>query len=104
MARYKAIENGVVVPLTAEEEAEWDTREAAEAAGADDRAAAEVREKRNKLLAESDWVTLKAIDNSGILTSNQAPEEWRLYRQSLRDLPTHANFPNLEESDWPTSP
>ena len=104
MARYKAIENGVVVPLTAEEEAEWDTIEAAEAAGADDRAAAEVREKRNKLLAESDWVTLKAIDNSGILTSNQAPEEWRLYRQSLRDLPTHANFPNLEESDWPTSP
>jgi hypothetical protein len=104
MARYKAIENGVVVALTPEEEAELDTIEAEEAAGADDRAAAEVREKRNKLLAESDWVTLKAIDNSGLLTSNQAPEEWRLYRQALRDLPTHANFPNLEESDWPTSP
>lgn len=104
MARYKAIENGVVVALTPEEESELDTIEAEEAAGADDRAATEVREKRNKLLAESDWVTLKALDNSGILTSNQAPEEWRLYRQALRDLPTHANFPNLEESDWPTSP
>ena len=50
MARYKAIENGVVVALTPEEETELDTIEAAEAAGADDRAAAEVREKRNKLL------------------------------------------------------
>ena len=24
------------------------------------------------------------------------------YRQDLRDLPTHKNWPDLEESDWPT--
>ncbi len=103
MARFHSTPGGNVA-FTAEEEAAADAEQAAWEDSATQRAAAEVREKRNKLLAESDWVTLKAIDNSGILTSNQAPEEWRLYRQSLRDLPTHANFPNLEESDWPTSP
>lgn len=26
------------------------------------------------------------------------------YRQALRDITTHPNWPNLEESDWPTKP
>jgi len=26
------------------------------------------------------------------------------YRQALRDLPTHENWPNLEDADWPTKP
>lgn len=67
-------------------------------------AAEEVRIKRNAFLTASDWVTIRALDNSGLLTSNQAPEEWRLYRQSLRDITKNKNFPYLEESDWPDSP
>jgi hypothetical protein len=30
--------------------------------------------------------------------------EWATYRQALRDITTHANFPNLEEADWPVAP
>ena len=26
------------------------------------------------------------------------------YRQELRDLPKHKNWPNLSESDWPEKP
>ena len=26
------------------------------------------------------------------------------YRQALRDLPTHDNWPNLGDDDWPTKP
>ena len=66
--------------------------------------AEEVRIKRNALLTASDWITIRALDNSGLLTSNQAPEESRLYRQSIRDITKHKNFPYLKESDWPDSP
>lgn len=55
-----------------------------------------VREKRNALLAESDWtqITDATVDKTA----------WATYRQSLRDITTHSNFPNLEDSDWPTAP
>jgi hypothetical protein len=26
------------------------------------------------------------------------------YRQALRDITTHADWPNLADSDWPTKP
>jgi len=28
----------------------------------------------------------------------------KLRRQALRDITTHANWPNLSEADWPTKP
>ena len=92
--RYKATLNGLV-PFTDEENAEWDALEAAEAAGADTRAAEEVREKRNGLLAETDYFALSDVT----LTDAMAT-----YRQALRDLPTHTNFPNLTDDDWPVKP
>lgn len=55
-----------------------------------------VREQRNDLLTSSDWT--QAAD---------APVDkaaWATYRQALRDITTHANFPNLEEADWPVAP
>lgn len=102
MTRYKQV-NGEVLPFTPEEEAEWDAQEAAWAAGADDRAAAEVRKQRDELLAESDWVTVKAIDqnaqdNLGI----QVPQVWLDYRQALRDISTQGSFPH--DIIWPTKP
>ena len=29
-------------------------------------------------------------------------DKMKKYRQALRDLPTHENWPDLQESDWPT--
>ena len=30
--------------------------------------------------------------------------EMATYRQALRDITTHENWPNLEDADWPTEP
>jgi len=54
-----------------------------------------VRLARNTKLAESDWMGM---------SDNSMPEEWVVYRQGLRDITAHENFPVLENSDWPTKP
>lgn len=56
-----------------------------------------LREERNKRLAESDWVTLRAQS-----TGTDVPEEWKIYLQALRDLP--ANTVDPENPVWPTPP
>lgn len=94
MARYKATPDGNV-PFTPEEEAEWDAQEAEWAAGADDRVAVEHRSTRNNLLVETDWMA-----NTDVTMA----DNWKTYRQALRDLPAHSNWPNLEDGDWPTKP
>tara|TARA_B100000519_G_scaffold159200_1_gene140906 strand:+ start:1405 stop:1689 length:285 start_codon:yes stop_codon:yes gene_type:complete len=94
MSRHHATANGNVA-FTAEEEAAWDAAEAEWAAGADDRTAAEHRKTRNQLLTETDWMACSDVTMS---------DEMKTYRQALRDLPTHSNWPNLEDSDWPTKP
>ena len=93
MTRYHATPNGNV-PFTPEEEAEWDAMEAEYAAGADDRAAAEVREERDDKLAASDWTQVAdaPVDQTA----------WATYRQALRDVPAQAGFPNT--ITWPTEP
>jgi len=68
-------------------------------------AAASVRTQRDKLLAESDWVTVKAVDqNAQDSLGIQVPQVWLDYRQALRDITAHANFPYLQDSDWPEAP
>ena len=57
MPRYHNI-NGNRVQFTAEEEAARDAEEQAWADGAFDRAIANVRNKRNRLLAETDYLAL----------------------------------------------
>jgi len=54
----------------------------------------EIRAKRNKLLAESDWTQLEdtPVDKAA----------WATYRQNLRDITDQEGFPsNLA---WPTPP
>jgi hypothetical protein len=92
MTRYHATPNGNV-PFTPEEEAEWDAMEAEYAAGADDRAAALVREERDAKLAATDWRA--SVD----LTLST---EWANYRQALRDVPSQTGFPNT--ITWPSEP
>ena len=53
------------------------------------------RVTRNSKLAETDWNAMSDVT----MASNM-----KTYRQALRDLPTHKNWPNLEDADWPTAP
>jgi len=92
MTRYHATAAGNI-PFTAAEEAERDTEEVAHAAGADDRAAEEVRSKRNSLIAATDYYALTDVTMDSTVTA---------YRQALRDISTQAGFPN--EITWPVAP
>jgi hypothetical protein len=57
------------------------------------------RGNRDKLLAGSDWVVTKAVEAGG-----GVPTDWATYRQALRDITSHVNWPALEDADWPTAP
>lgn len=94
MPLYKMTENGPI-EMTAEEVAQREADEAAWLAGADDRVAERNRNKRNALLAETDYLAL---------SDNTMSAEMTTYRQALRDITNHANWPNLEDADWPTKP
>ncbi|QPZ53468.1 hypothetical protein HTVC034P_gp34 [Pelagibacter phage HTVC034P] len=78
MPRYKLV-NGERIQFTAEEEAQRDQEEADWEAGAFDRAMANLRERRNRLLAECDWVM---ISDSPIADKTN----WQTYRTDLRDI------------------
>ena len=70
-------------------------QEAAYQATLDANTAANHRATRDAKLAETDFYALSDVTMSSEMTT---------YRQALRDLPTHENWPNLEDSDWPTKP
>ena len=74
-------------------------QEAAYQADLDAKAAESVRTQRDAKLAESDWMVIKSAETGIALAA-----EWATYRQALRDITTHANFPNLEEANWPVAP
>jgi hypothetical protein len=57
----------------------------------------ELRQERNRRLAEVDWVTLKAYS-----TGTPVSEEWVTYMQTLRDLPSVTEDP--ANPVWPTAP
>ena len=77
MPRYKMV-NGERIQLTAAEETARDAEEAAWADGALARAQADLRAKRNRLLAETDFYALSDVTMSS---------DMETYRQELRDLP-----------------
>ena len=54
---------------------------------------------RGSLLKASDWTQLPDSP-----LSSDKKTEYQTYRQALRDITTHSNWPNLEDSDWPTKP
>ena len=65
-----------------------------------------LREERNILLSETDWMVTKSVE-TGVTISN----DWKTYRQALRDLPSSSS-PSLDEYynlnfssvTWPTKP
>jgi len=96
--RYKTTEFGRV-QFTEAEELARDAEEQAWADGANDRLAAEHRATRNELLATSDWTQMPDSP-----LTDETKTSWATYRTSLRTLPTHENWPTLEDSDWPSAP
>ena len=95
MARHHLI-NGIKVPFTAQEETAWDNAETAYANGAYDRAIADLRAKRNRLLAETDFYALSDVTMS---------DDMKTYRQALRDLPDGLDtVDKVNNATWPTKP
>jgi hypothetical protein len=92
MTRYHATPEGNV-PFTPEEEAEWDAMEAQYTSEADTRKTKQVREKRDQLLKQTDWRASSDLTLS---------DDWRVYRQALRDIPSQLGFPN--DVVWPSEP
>ena len=69
--------------------------EAAYQATLDAAVAASNRTKRDGLLAQTDYFALTDVTMDAPMTT---------YRQALRDITAHANWPNLADDDWPTKP
>ena len=95
MARHHLI-NGIKVAFTAEEETAWDNAETAWNDGAYDRAIADLRAKRNRLLAETDFYALSDVTMS---------DDMKNYRQDLRDLPSGKDtLEKVNNTTFPTKP
>ena len=66
-----------------------------------------LREERDKRLTACDWVVAKHTEHGKMV-----PEDWKIYRQALRDLPSISYRPELDEYNnlkmdsvaWPTPP
>ena len=66
-----------------------------------------LRIERDKRIATSDWIIVKAKE-----TSTNIPAAWKTYRQALRDLPASSTPKLIDDTDfldmssvtWPTPP
>jgi hypothetical protein len=95
MARHHLI-NGIQVAFTAEEETAADNAETAWNNGALSRAQANLRSRRNRLLAETDYYALSDVTMS---------DDMKTYRQNLRDLPEGKDtVEKCEGATFPTKP
>ena len=95
------IEDGVV--YLHKIEALDDSQKAAAQTAKDNATAERNRIERNLRLAETDWMA-----NSDVTMT----DAWKTYRQALRDITKHSNWPNLKvpdiggvgDNDWPVQP
>jgi len=65
-----------------------------------------LRETRNQLLQESDWIVTRETEAPGSIKNY---DEWQAYRQALRDLPSISSplineFEELRGVEWPIKP
>ena len=95
------IEDGVV--YLHKIEALDDSQKAAAQTAKDNAAAEATRAERDSRLAETDWMA-----NSDVTMA----DAWKTYRQALRDITKHSNWPYLKspdpqgsgDNDWPVKP
>lgn len=59
--------------------------------------AIKIKQKRDQLLQESDWIVVKATEEG-----KPVPEEWKTYRQALRDVTSQPEYP--KNIVWPQKP
>ena len=99
MPRYKLV-NGEKIQFTAEEEAQRDQEEQAYSDGAFDRAMADLRQRRNRLLANCDWEVIMAKEKGTTLSAG-----FKTYRQDLRDITEGlTTVEQVEAVEFPTKP
>jgi len=77
--------NGTKIALNEEEISSYNAEEAALQSDL-------IRNQRNTLLSQSDVYAL----------ADRITDEWKTYRQALRDVPAQAGFP--DNITWPTKP
>ena len=95
MARHHLI-NGIQIAFTAQEETDWDNAETVWNNGAYDRAIADLRSKRNRLLAATDFYALSDVTMS---------DDMKTYRQALRDLTNGLDtVTKVNNKAYPTKP
>jgi len=56
---------------------------------------AELRAERDRRLAETDWMASSDVTLA---------DNWKTYRQSLRDVPAQSGVTGLDDVTWPTKP
>ena len=61
-----------------------------------------LRNLRNELLQESDWVVVNALEAS--LSNGSIPSEWKIFRQELRDITKKYTSISDDGFKWPTKP
>tara|TARA_R100001509_G_C4841807_1_gene206922 strand:- start:51 stop:356 length:306 start_codon:yes stop_codon:yes gene_type:complete len=100
MTRYR-LKDGQRIQFTAEEEKLRDAEEKAWNDDAPNRRMTELRRQRDVLLAETDWIVIKARESNATV-----PSAWKTYRQALRDLttqtPTDDALSNITFPEKPT--
>jgi len=96
MANYKKSVNGVQVEMSDEEQALREAEEKTWRDGAAARSWEWLREERDRKIAKTDWRAMPDITLS---------DDWKTYRQELRDLPSTLNDTTVQETiTWPTEP
>ena len=91
--------NNVVRDMTAEEQAAYDARQVTPLSALN-QSLTDLREDRNKMLQECDWIEL----NNAPLTSSKKTE-WQTYRTKLRDITNGLDtVDKVKAVIWPTKP
>ena len=91
--------NNTLRDMTAEEQAAYDARQVTPLSALN-QSLSDLRENRNKLLQECDWIEL----NNAPLTSSKKTE-WQTYRTKLRDITNGLDtVDKVTAVTWPTKP
>lgn len=100
MTRYHATPDGNI-PFTAEEETEWDAREAEYAAQEPERNKAANKAQAEQLLKDTDWVEIPSVSDTANNPHLVNYVEFIAYRLELRAIAVN---PPIEIADFPEKP
>ena len=93
----KKFVDGKIIDMTDEEIAARQAEEKEWADGAAARNLSSLREERNRLLAETDWLIVMHKEKG-----TNIPTAWKTYRQELRDITN--DYTSLNDVVWPEKP